>query len=79
MKKNEDLQKRLLTMNRLQKVTQEKEFQKMISRTGFEPKWFAPMPFARYDVWVFSAATDGNFRLLIDRETGDIFLSDYLL
>ena len=44
------------------------------------PAWFAPKPVEEYEVWTFEDAPEhNNFRLLIDKSTGQIFLGDYQL
>jgi hypothetical protein len=70
-----DLQKRLLTMNPMKEVVDDAVRQP----TGWsqhKPEWFAPKPMTGYQVWVYSNAPNSEFRLLIDRETHDLFLSD---
>jgi len=76
IKRHSDLQKRLLTMNPMKQVVDDKELQKTASWPQHRPDWFAPKPVAQYQVWVYSNAAPGEFRLLIDRETSDLFLSD---
>ena len=41
------------------------------------PVWFAPEPLSQYEVWAYAGDTDSNFRLLINRTTGHIFLVDF--
>ncbi len=42
---------------------------------GERPNWFAPKQPTSYDAWRSDGGT-GNYRLLIDKETADIFFSD---
>jgi len=42
-----------------------------------KPAWFVPGGQERYDVWVFREEPGCNFRVFKDRETGDLFLTDY--
>src|SRR5439155_22726170 len=76
VQKHADLQKRLLTMNPMTEVIGEKELRQATAWSQQRPDWFAPKPIAQYQVWVYSNAPNSDFRLLIDRETGDLFLSD---
>jgi hypothetical protein len=70
------LQERLLTMNPMRQLALESELQKAAIWSDHRPTWFAPKPIAQYEVWVYSNAPNSAFRLLIDRETADLFLSD---
>lgn len=80
VEKNADLQKRLLTMNPMKQVGEEKELQAVMAWSQQNrPAWFAPKPVAEYGVWIYSNASASSFRLLIDRKTGDLFLVDRLL
>ena len=76
VQKNADFQKRLLTMNPMKQPKQEGELQKAIKWSQHRPTWFVPKPIAQYEVWLYSNAPNSHFRLVIDRETGDLFLSD---
>ncbi len=41
------------------------------------PDWFAPKPLESYEIWGYVEDPAGNFRLLIDRETATLFLTDF--
>jgi hypothetical protein len=41
------------------------------------PAWFAPGALDRYDVWAYAKWPDSKFRVLVDKVTGNIFLTDY--
>jgi hypothetical protein len=41
------------------------------------PPWFAPKAIEQYDVWGYAEEPKGNFRVLIDRDTGTIFMTDF--
>jgi hypothetical protein len=41
------------------------------------PAWFAPKAVDEYEIWTYADDPRGNFRVLIDRKTGTMFLSDY--
>lgn len=41
------------------------------------PAWFAPKSVDEYEVWGNAHEPDGNFRVLIDRTTGTIFVTDF--
>lgn len=42
-----------------------------------KPAWFAPKPPTAYEVWCYADEPRGHFRVLIDLETGSLFLCDY--
>ncbi|HEV8113280.1 MAG TPA: hypothetical protein VGR31_10945 [Planctomycetota bacterium] len=43
------------------------------------PAWFCPKPLASYEAWTFAQEPKGHFKLLVDPETGHLFLNDYQL
>jgi len=48
---------------------------KMDGPCATRPNWFAPKPPTSYDAWRARGGT-GNYRLLIDKETPEVFFSD---
>jgi hypothetical protein len=44
-----------------------------------KPWWFAPKEPRAYEIWRYADDPFGNFRVLIDRSTGHIFIADYQL
>jgi len=40
------------------------------------PAWFAPKPTSQYDIWVLDDPNNHGFWMLIDRETGEFFVTD---
>jgi len=63
-------------MNPMKHLTLESELQEAAVWSDHRPPWFAPKLIAQYEVLVYSNAPNSKFRLLIDRETADLFLSD---
>jgi hypothetical protein len=44
------------------------------------PEWFAPKPSGDYDIYMYEKGTSGasgHFIILVDRESGRIFINDY--
>jgi len=41
-----------------------------------KPAWFIPKPLETYEIWK-SKEPHANFRLFIDRQTGELFLTDF--
>jgi len=41
------------------------------------PSWFAPKPLKEYEIWAYANDSKSNFLVVIDRQTGHIFLADY--
>lgn len=72
---NAAFQKHLLAMNPMVEQTTINASQAWSER---KPGWFASKPLSEYRIWE-STNTHSQFRLLIDRETGDLFLSDWQL
>lgn len=73
---NQKFREQLFSRNRLVRLGEAAEEPKQLCFTEC-PAWFAPKPRAAYDVWGYADEPKGNFRVLIDRSTGAIFLTDY--
>ena len=71
--KDDEFQARFFRMNELVRLEGAKAEPRHF---GEKPAWFLPKPLGSYEVWTF-AERPQNFRLFIDRETGEIFLTDY--
>ena len=69
---NEALQRQLFTENNLHRLQAPE-----VAILGGKPDWFAPKPLDSYDIWGFADEPTRNFRVLIDRSSGNIFLADY--
>jgi hypothetical protein len=76
---NVDFQKRLLSKNPLKQVKPVTDLHHVAVWSQNRPNWFAPKPIVEYDVWKYSDDPASNFRLLIDRKTGDLFLENHQL
>ena len=73
IEKNTDLQARLFKNNKLRRLEGDAASS---SHFGEKPAWFLPKSTEDYDVWTYEDPPR-TFRLFIDRETGEIFMSDY--
>jgi len=74
---NAALRQRLFSENRLVKLGGAAAAESKRLCFGECPVWFAPKPVEQYEVWGYAEEPKGNFRVLIDRDTGTIFLSDF--
>jgi hypothetical protein len=43
------------------------------------PRWFAPKPMERYELWTIPDDPFNRFRVLVDKESGNLFLADLQL
>jgi len=75
---NEALREQLFRENHLSQVPS-RELENVGAVCGSCPTWFAPGPLSQYDVWRYSDEPASNFRVLVNRDTGDMFLVDYQL
>ena len=76
---NDGLRTQLFGQNRLRKIQDPERDPDARPCSAECPDWFAPKPLAEYDVWAYEDDSTGNFRVLIDRATGHIFLGDFQL
>lgn len=74
---NAPLKEQLLSANKLRQVRGEEAAQVHAKVFGDPPSWFAPKATAHYEVWVFANEPGRNFKVLIDRSSGHMFINDY--
>ena len=75
---NEAIRTQLFGENRLRRLQIVESTRGMVRPCFGEcPAWFAPKSLDGYDVWVRADDPASNFRVLIDKKTGHIFLGDY--
>ena len=77
IERNDQLKQQLFTKN---KLTQLEGSEALAAKTKFfgeAPEWFTPKPIDSYNVWIYEKTPRGNFRVFIDDETGNMFLTDY--
>ena len=44
---------------------------------GHAPAWFCPKAADRYEAWVYEERPRGNFKILVDKETETLYLTDF--
>ena len=74
---NAALRAQIFSQNRLRQLQDAEAAAATRPCFGECPAWFAPKPFTEYEIRVYADDPTGNFRLLIDRQTGHLFLADY--
>jgi hypothetical protein len=77
IRQNADFQKRLFTENRLKQLESETDRQGATNYFGERPSWFLPKPLVEYEIWIYADEPRQNFRIFIDRNSGDLFLTDH--
>ena len=76
---NEAFKKHLFVENKLRQITGDEAAKIRKDSFGEPPSWSAPRDVAEYEVWVLEGESSSNFKILIDRKSGAIFLNDYLV
>jgi hypothetical protein len=74
---NDGLKKQLFTQNKLIQLEGNDAREAKNKFFSESPKWFAPKTVDNYEIWVYEDKTQSNFRVLIDKVTGNIYLTDY--
>jgi hypothetical protein len=74
---NMKLTGRLFAENKLRRITGDEATKAQGNRFGDAPSWFAPKSVTEYEIWVFDKEPERNFKVLIDKKSGHIFMSDY--
>jgi hypothetical protein len=76
---NTQLKAQLLTANNLRRIAGKKAAEVRENVFGCAPSWFAPKSVTDYEVWIFADEPERNFKVLIDKASGHMFISDYLV
>lgn len=76
---NDDLLEQLFSKNEM--IQLQGQQARLAKNDCFEdcPTWFAPKSGDAYEIWVYKNHDESHFRVLIDKETGKIFIMDYLI
>lgn len=77
IKANQTLHKQLLESNELTKVESKDTADYLFSFFGDKPEWFLPKPREKYDIWIYEGEPIRNFKVFIDKDNEDLFLTDY--
>jgi hypothetical protein len=74
---NAALREQLFGKNRLRRLSDAEVA--IAERSCFSecPPWFAPKPLDQYEIWAYTDHPESDFRLLIDKTTGHLFMADY--
>lgn len=76
IERNSHLERQLAPTNLMRRVIDRNELQRVAFWSQNRPGWFVPKPIERYETWVYSNAPNSQFRLWIDQETRDLFITD---
>jgi hypothetical protein len=71
LEQNEPLREEMISFNELVLRTDNEGF----TRGHQSPEWFAPKELSEYEIW--EAQGNDNLALLMDKETGHLFLRDW--
>jgi hypothetical protein len=74
---NVKLKEQLFGKNKLQRVNGDEAAKVRKNVFGDVPPWFAPKNVTEYEIWVFEGEPNINFKILIDKKSGVMFLNDY--
>jgi len=77
IEQNDKLKEQLFTQNKLVKLKGKAAEEAKKKSFGESPKWFAPEAVDNYEVWVYKDDTGSNFRVFVEKSTGNLFLTDY--
>jgi len=76
---NETLKNQFVATNNLRLATATDAERIKSDIVGEVPRWFAPKEATGYEVWATDETADRNMVLLIDRQSGHLFVTDYLV
>ncbi len=76
---NATFKERLFAQNKLRRITGDEAANAKGNVFGAAPDWFAPKAVTEYEVWVFADERVRTFKILIDRNSGHVFINEYLV
>lgn len=76
---NAELTEQIISQNRLVKLDDSDAAWALHDRLNEQPAWFAPKAPDAYTIWTDTDQTVSHFKLIIDKATGVLFLTDYRL
>jgi hypothetical protein len=74
---NAQLTAQLFNANKLSRITGKEAAEARENVFGGSPSWFAPKSVTDYEVWIFADEPERNFKVLIDKASGHMFINDY--
>jgi hypothetical protein len=74
---SETLRKQLFGENALRRIERTEVDGRMRPCFGDCPEWFVPKAIEEYELWKYADDDTSEFRVLIDKSTGRIFLGDF--
>ena len=77
IQRNDELQKQLFAENSLVRLEGADAMSAKQRFCGEAPEWFAPKSVDEYEVWAYADEPKGNFRVFVDKQTENLFLTDY--
>jgi hypothetical protein len=77
IERNDKLKTQLFTQNKLIMLEGKMAIEAKNQFFGESPRWFAPKTVDKYEVWKYEYIAGSNFRVFVDKETGNLFLTDY--
>ena len=76
IKANKQLRDQLLGQNDLEQQHGSNAVLAIHDLPQTKPIWFLPKPVNNYDTWRYKNDPKGNFKIFIDKEYGDLFITD---
>jgi hypothetical protein len=76
IEKNDLLKKQLFAKNKLKQIEGKEAEEAMNDFFDEKPIWFIPLDATKYDIYIL-IEPKGNFKVFVDKETNDIYLTDY--
>ena len=76
IRSNAMLAAQLMTRNNLVQIDGTNAINLMEQYFGEKPDWFIPRGHDAYETWIYDSEPRGNFRVFVDKQSHDMFLSD---
>ncbi|MBN1254757.1 MAG: hypothetical protein JXA50_05735 [Deltaproteobacteria bacterium] len=77
IKTNQKLHEQLFESNSLEQIQDTNAVSAAWQFFGDKPEWFLPKPPEKYEVWMYREEPKQNFKVFIDKDNKDLFLTDY--
>jgi hypothetical protein len=76
IKRNDSFSNHLFGLNKMKRLESSEEISDAARFSQNKPEWFAPKLPGMYEIWIYESPPRGEFKVLVDKESGDLHLTD---
>lgn len=77
IKANQAMHRELFGSGELEQIEDTKKISEAFSFFDDKPDWFLPKPPEKYEIWMYKKEPKQHFKVFVDKDNKDLFLTDY--